>query len=234
MVSQAMITICAVLAAAMMMSVNAAGTPFPGCEGQKMYRLSFSNLVTSTRFGDSVPPSGLVFSPLSAVTHSNRFSLLTPRGFASNAVAEIAKTGNNTEFINTATQLRNDTDLIKSISSGEGLTGPGESASVTVMVDCARPFITAVAMVAPSPDWIVQISNFNLYNSEAETFTRIATGSLLVYDAGVDSGVGFTDPSDPSLDIPTSPQLNIAPLSEEMNDPFMGRSVGSFIIRRVD
>lgn len=229
-----MIAISVAFAATMMTSVNSEGTPFPGCEGAKMYRVSFTNLMTSTRFGDSIPPEGLVFSPLSAVTHSNRFSLLTPRGFASTGVANIAKTGNNTDFLNAAITVRNETDLVKSVVSGEGLTGPGDTAGVDVMVDCARPFITVLSMVAPSPDWIVQISNFNLFNVEAKTFTRIATGSLNVYDAGVDSGMGFTDPSDPSLDIPTSPQLNIAPLAEEMGDPFMGRSVGTFIIRRVD
>lgn len=89
-------------------------------------------------------------------------------------------------------------------------------------------------MVAPSPDWIAQINNLNLFSRSRKSFVRRIIAPLRAYDAGVDSGSNFTDPSDPSLDIPTEPQLNIAPLVEDPTDPFMGRIIGRYIITRID
>lgn len=59
-------------------------------------------------------------------------------------------------------------------------------------------------------------------------------GSLVAYDAGVDSSSVLTDPSDASPDKPTIPPKNIAPLREDETDPFGRRIVGSYAVRRVD
>ena len=51
--------------------------------------------------------------------------------------------------------------------------------------------------------------------------------------AGVDDGREFTDPSDASLDIPTEPTLNIAPLVEDETDRFDGKYVGYYEIKLI-
>lgn len=216
---------CGVLSSAQRM-------PFRGCKGEAKYMVSFRNFMTEGRYGPNVP--SLVFSPVTGVSHSNRVSLLTVRGYADEGTANIAKTGDNTVFLNNAEALKNLTGYVLSTDSSGGLTFPESSGRVKLTVDCMRPFVTVLAMIAPSPDWLVQVSNMNLYNTRSRSFVKRLDGNLIAYDAGVDSGSDFTDPGNATLDIPTEPPLNIAPLSEDETDPFGGRIVGRYIIRRVD
>lgn len=199
-----------------------------------MYDVRFRNIVTTDRFGSKVPEGGLVYSPLTGVSHSNRLSLLTVRGLASKAVATIAKSGDNEPFIKLANLFKRRTGYVKEVVSADGPTLSGGSTTLRLKVDCARPFITVIGMLAPTPDWIVQINNRNMFNVRRGQFTRGTSGTLIAYDGGVDSGGDFTDPKDATLDILTNPQENIAPLVEDSTDPFMGQIVGRFTIRRVD
>lgn len=202
------------------------------CTGTASYRITFFNFLSRRFFGSLIPPTGLVFSPLAAVTHSNRISLLTVRGFASPEIEAIAETGDNGPLIRTARRLRRQGRGVKSIVAAGGPTMPGNRTTLQVMVDCANPFVTIVGMIAPSPDWIVQISNYRLV-SMGGSFVRQDFGHLIAYDAGTDSGRMFTDPADASLDMPTEPPLNIAPLVEDETDRFKGRFVGRFFVQRV-
>lgn len=112
-------------------------------------------------------------------------------------------------------------------------TRPGKSLSVRLTVDCQNPFVTVIGMIAPSPDWIVQINNRNLYDAETGEFVNLMRGTLIAYDSGVDDGREFTPPLDLSLDLPTVPQKNIAPLVEDDTDRFDGRDVGRWFIKRI-
>lgn len=78
-------------------------------------------------------------------------------------------------------------------------------------------------MIAPSPDWIIAIANFNLLRGK--TFVPMRKGVLRVYDAGTDSGNTLT-----ALDESTVPRENIAPLK---GPPFRGRAVANFTLRRI-
>lgn len=112
-------------------------------------------------------------------------------------------------------------------------TMAGGSTSVILNVNCRHPFVTVVGMIAPSPDWIVQINNRNLFDEETGRFIKFDSGRLIAYDSGVDSGREFTDPGNPDLDIPTVPRENIAPLVEDRTDRFEGRIVGKFAIVKI-
>lgn len=210
----------------------ASAQAFKGCSGNATYTIKFFNLLTPGYFGDLIPGSGLVFSPLTAVSHSNRVSLLTVRGFASKEVEEVAETGNNGPLLALAERLRG-----RGVRSAVGADGPtlaGNSTAVMVAADCAHPFVTVLGMIAPSPDWLVQVSNRNVVDAGTGAFVGRMEGDLIAYDAGVDDGREFTPPGDASLDEPTVPQKNIAPLVEDETDRFEGRVVGRYIIERMD
>lgn len=86
-------------------------------------------------------------------------------------------------------------------------------------------------MIAPSPDWIVQINNRNMVD-DTGAFVKMMSGNLIAYDTGVDDGREFTSPVDASLDMPSEPSKNIAPLVEDETDRFEGRNVGRFYVVR--
>lgn len=218
------------LAALLALCTLCAGS-IPPCRGNASYEVTFVNLLTPGLFGARVPRSGLEFSPVTAVTHSNRVSLLTVRGFASAEVEAIAETGSNAALVAAARALRG--AGTRSVVSADGPTLPANATTVRVSVDCANPFLTALAMIAPSPDWIVQISNRNLFSAGRGAFVSGVAGFLVAYDAGTDSGGDFTDPMDASLDVPTVPAQNIAPLVEDVTDRFGGNVVGKYIVKRV-
>jgi len=67
-------------------------------------------------------------------------------------------------------------------------------------------------MIAPSPDWSVQIKNTNLLDTQR---------------GGVDDGREFTDLPDPSFDIPTVPPV------EDDTERFECHVVSRCTIRRV-
>eukprot|EP00177_Eucheuma_denticulatum_P002055 GFKZ01003676.1.p2 GENE.GFKZ01003676.1~~GFKZ01003676.1.p2 ORF type:complete len:128 (-),score=20.50 GFKZ01003676.1:382-708(-) len=107
------------------------------------------------------------------------------------------------------------------------------SKTLELNVDCDHSFVTVLGMIAPSPDWIVQINNRNLYDENKGRYVRRVAGKLIAYDAGVDDGREFTPPMDLSLDLPTTPRQNIAPLVEDETDRLEGRVVGRFEIRKL-
>lgn len=123
---------------------------------------------------------------------------------------------------------------VSTVATADEPTMPANSTKLSLVVDCENPFITVLGMVAPSPDWIVQISNLNLYSNRGAGFVQNHSGHLIVYDAGTDSGRDFTDPEDTSKDQPTVPPLNIAPLVEDETDRFEGRVVGKYVIEKLE
>lgn len=222
--------VAAVFALALSSAVHAS-FPQAKCASKPVYyEVTFTNFLVgnSGPFLDLIPSNGLAFSPLSAVTHSPRFSFFTVYGFASPQVEQIAETGNNARFL----AFAEGQTAVSSVNGSMGPAMPGKSVSVVVKATCAYPYLTALAMIAPSPDWIVQINNMPLLNSNG-SFVHTRSGNLFAYDAGTDSSDQFTDPSNAALDMPTEPQQNIILLSQDETDPFGQRPVGLYVVKKV-
>lgn len=214
-------------------SAQADNSPFPGCRGKATYNITFYNFLTSKNFGSAIPADGLVFSPLAGASHSGRISILTVRGFASRAVQDIAELGDNSRLVTVGSRLQRKGRGVKDLAAAAGPTMPGGKTTLTLDVDCANSFVTVLGMVAPSPDWLVQISNVNLYNTAFRKFINYAWEYLIAYDGGTDSGSDFTPPGDTSLDVPTKPKQNIAPLEEDETNPFGKKVIGKYTIEKL-
>lgn len=199
------------------------------CSGTAKYRVTFYNFLSdSGRFRNIVPEGGLAFSPLTGVTHDPRVSLFTIRGFASKGLESICENGNNAVFLEEAKAAK---ERVTSVVTGEGGIPGGTKGYIEVTATCENWYLTVASMIAPSPDWIVQINNFPL--RRYGKFVRKAAGRLIAYDCGTDSGRDFTDPADTSLDIPTNPVDNIVPLEQDETDRFRGRVVGYYKVVRI-
>lgn len=130
--------------------------------------------------------------------------------------------------------VRKKSRKVRSVVDAGAPTLPGKSTTLKLHVTCEHPSLTVIGMIAPSPDWIVQINNLITFDVSTRKFINEASGNLIAYDSGVDDGREFTDPSDLSLDLPTHPQKNIAPLVEDDTDRFEGRVVGRYSVKRID
>ncbi len=107
----------------------------------------------------------------------------------------------------------------------------GHYGYIKVKATCTNNYLSVISMIAPSPDWVVQINNMPLLRKGK--FIKKAYGRLVAYDCGTDSGREFTDPSNLSLDIPTHPRGVFRPLMQDETDRFMGRTVGFYKVIRV-
>ena len=199
------------------------------------YKVTFYNFLSGTNanFTGKIPEDGLVFSPLTAISHSIRASFLAEYGYATPQVELVCETGDNNALITKAKNLAMFTDLVYTVTGSEGPVISGEAPpSLYVEVSCEQPMITALSMIAPSPDWIVQVSNMNMYTDGM--FLDYRAGPLFAWDCGTDDGGEFTAPADASLDKPSEPQLNIVPLYKDSTDRFGMQAVGSYVIQKVD
>jgi len=156
-----------------------------------------------------LPSGGIHFSPISVVTHSPRVSLFQPRGYSSKEVQDVCETGNNAGFLAAARALGNYTQSVK---SGTGIFNANEKQTVEVQVTCNNSYLSAITMIAPSPDWIVQLANIPMLNAYGH-YIEHRSGPLIAYDCGTDSGADFT-----AADVPTKPAMNIAPLFIDETD----------------
>lgn len=186
----------------------------PGCE-KATYRLRVRNMWEEPMFENV--PEGAVFSPVTALSHSRRFSAFTLFGYATSGVQMIAELGDNSAFLE---ELKSaDAALfVRSVAVGEGPISGGGEEDLMLEVDCMHSIASFIAMVAPSPDWIVAVGSLDLMKDGE--FVEQVGGGLRVYDAGTDSGKTLT-----AEDEETSPKENIAPLKGE---PFNGRIVGRY------
>lgn len=206
----------------------------PECRmaGSVKYAVEIKNMITKSRF-PFIPEGGLAFANLVGASHSQRFSVLVFRGYASAEVQILAERSTSNNLV----RLLQSSTEVKSVSSTELSINGGMSYRLTVEIDCQHPTMTFVASISPSPDFLIALPNFSLLQDG--DFISHAGGFLKAYDAGTDKGPldktsVFTPPDEEDLDIPAVTPFNIHPLSESPLDPgFRGENVGEYYIRRI-
>lgn len=105
-----------------------------------------------------------------------------------------------------------DAGQAQSLLLGGGINlAPGET-SLELTATREFPYVTLVAMIAPSPDWFVGVSAHNRFKSGNRPAEVVI--ELLPYDAGTDSRDTYnapesdTEPQDPITRTDESPFLN--------------------------
>jgi hypothetical protein len=88
-------------------------------------------------------------------------------------------------------------DACVTILGGGVPVSPGSvRITFTASLDC--PLVSAVTMIAPSPDWFVGVSAVSLLEDGAWAQSKVV--ELLPYDAGTDSGPSYASPNDRTAD----------------------------------
>lgn len=187
-----------------------------GCQ-KATYKLTLTTLFSKDNF--PLAPANAHLSPLTSFSHNRRFSAFVLYGYATTGVKNVAETGNNA-------QLKRELNhpLVKDIATTNNLIFARGSFVVMLDVDCNNPFISAITMIAPSPDWFVAISSLDM-RKKSGRFARMRSGQLRVYDAGTDSGRTLS-----AANSVTKPVENIAPL---VGAPFNGKPAATFKLERV-
>jgi hypothetical protein len=186
-----------------------------------VYKIEFISNWSSTTHPTDYPTGSAHWSPLIGTTHINAAAFLQLGLLASDGVEQVAETGGTT-IITQEINLLIAAGLAFEVINGSGLsTGLGIITVNDVGVDADFPHITLITMIAPSPDWVAQINNLKLTDTDNNWIPSI---SMDVYatDAGTDSGVTYTSPN-----ADTNPAENISSLQNTL--PFSDQIVGTFV-----
>lgn len=134
-------------------------------------------------------PSNAHFSPMVLVNHSNQVEFWKMGQLATQGVEQLAETGQTKMFVQEINQQKSNGKAQNHIQLSALATGTSQ-ASGTMIVSQNYPQITALSMLAPSPDWVVGINGINLF--ETNEWVKTKTIHLLAYDVGTQEGALFT------------------------------------------
>lgn len=147
-----------------------------------------------------VVPSGVHFTTFIGMVHNSNTFLWNVGRLSSTGVENVAESGNTTALF---------TEIDSGIAKKNAIASffiPAPSAegasSRNIYSNNNYSLISFESMIAPSPDWFVGLSGFNLFNNNQWIADTLLNS--YVYDAGTEDGdiFGYNNPS-------TSPQQNI-------------------------
>lgn len=156
------------------------------------YKITFS-----TRWGD--PDYGIGYPQNSHI--GNMFLAVHNTDFKLFEVGELSTDGvSNNSMFGITNDLEKDAYTSKNVLNYytmDVLIGPGEKIFDNIIMDNFYDNVSFCAMIAPSPDWFVGVSNLQLKNKKGQWKDNLIV-PMWAYDAGTDYGSGFyNDPDFP-------------------------------------
>src|SRR6267142_6750586 len=133
-------------------------------------------------------PSDAHFSGMIGASHNAKYSIFAVGRRPTPGLERLSEEGKHSPLsdeINAAIETGNALDMFETGS----LKNFRDSLVTTVQVDAKHPMVSAVMMVAPSPDWFTGASMVNLV--ENGTWVASRTLTLPAYDSGGDDGTTY-------------------------------------------
>ncbi|XP_073963335.1 spondin-1-like [Choristoneura fumiferana] len=186
--------------------------PCCACDEAK-YEVTFEGLWSRNTHSRSFPPESARahFGELIGASHTAQYRVWQEGRVASAGLRRLADDGATTAL---EKELKAESDHIRTIIKARGISwqqvaGAGNPSTFAVFrVDAKNHLVSLAAKLAPSPDWIVGVSALELCNANC-TWRMSATLPLYPYDAGTDSGLGYTSRRSPS--VPPAPVRALRP-----------------------
>ena len=210
---------------ALLLSVSFASPPLvdaAACTapGSPTYRIVFESLWSATRHGAvNLYPSRAHWSPLVVASHNEDYVMWRVGNVSSAGVKDVAESGDTTALQNELKSTGNVLDFAvapSSINANE----MNRTFTLEFQVDANHSLVSAITMMAPSPDWFVGIRDVDLCNGSVWR-TADYLRENFPYDAGTDSGATFT-----ASDNATTPPVSIFLITNET--VFAGKTFTNF------
>ncbi|KAL4704596.1 hypothetical protein ACJJTC_017851 [Scirpophaga incertulas] len=184
------------------------------CEEAK-YKVEFESMWSENFHLHELPPASArkdeQFSNFIGASHAASFKLWQEGKLASFGVKSIAESGST---IDLEKELKAKADYIRTIIKAKGITwqqfrvSDKPSSFAMFRVDPFNHLLSILSKMSPSPDWIVGVSAFELCSTNC-TWIASATIPLYPYDAGINDGINFLSPRQPT--IPATPVRVLTP-----------------------
>ena len=173
-------------------STMAMETAQPAMAETAQYSVTFTRLWTDKTHPFEYPEAGVLtgphFSGLIGATHGDAYAIFKEGTLPTPGLEKLSEEGKHSPL---------DQEIKDAIAAGKAgalfETGPIRDASktemVTFTVSSQFPMVSAVAMIAPSPDWFAGAANVNLM--EGGQWVSTKTVDLSAYDSGGDDGTTY-------------------------------------------
>lgn len=157
------------------------------------YEVTVTGLWTADRFPLEYPRAGVLtgphFSGVIGASHNGQYALFADGRAPTAGLERLSEEGKHSPL---------DQEIKDAIAAGRAgalfETDPikdfGQPVKGTVRVSMANPQVSAVAMIAPSPDWFAGVAGVSLV--EGGRYVAEKTVELYAWDAGGDRGATYT------------------------------------------
>ncbi|XP_007889703.1 spondin-2-like [Callorhinchus milii] len=208
------------------LTVSGEGLPVLPCssQGPALYSLVFQGKWSPRAFPKQYPRyrPPAQWSPLIAVTHSNKYRLWRLGSKARPGVREFAEKGANATLKQEIKKAKNKIHSIGGYFTAPAIrSGVGET-SIMLLIHPTHPLLSFMVRIVPSPDWFVGYDSIIL--CQGEDWKEDITLDLYPYDAGTDSGFTFSSPN-----FATAPQDTIT----QITSSFPNHRANSFYYPRL-
>ncbi|EDV29855.1 Spondin-1 [Trichoplax sp. H2] len=149
--------------------------------GSATYTVVFTGLWANNNNYPNYPTNFPHWSPLIGAIHSPAVTVYAYGQYASTQVKSVAENGNAVPLKALLEPMTNNVKQVF-VSTGSSLQ-PTATYSVTVNVDNNFNLLSALTMIAPSPDWCVGVDRVNFCTSSCG-FIASKTIDLYLWDAG--------------------------------------------------
>eukprot|EP00548_Thalassiothrix_antarctica_P006805 CAMPEP_0194138202 /NCGR_PEP_ID=MMETSP0152-20130528/8053_1 /TAXON_ID=1049557 /ORGANISM="Thalassiothrix antarctica, Strain L6-D1" /LENGTH=366 /DNA_ID=CAMNT_0038835595 /DNA_START=21 /DNA_END=1117 /DNA_ORIENTATION=- len=160
-------------------------------------------------------PSNAHWSPPVLTAHSDGYSMWREGGMATEGVEIVAETGSPNTLLNEISASSSVENVIVGdvIFNSEIQMQTFDSITMTP----TSPYLSAITMIAPSPDWFTGFYDVNAINADTQTWYSEFTVTTYPWDAGTEEGDTFNpnnDATDPQgsisrLDVNTVPSTGV-------------------------
>ncbi|MEO7922353.1 MAG: spondin domain-containing protein [Chitinophagaceae bacterium] len=139
-------------------------------------------------------PGGAHYTTFAGMIHNSNASLWKEGTMASHGTEFMAETGNVSGLLNEVDSMIADRSAVSLLL----FYGPTVTGSRATNFSCSNnyPLVSFGAMLGPTPDWFVGVSNISLYNNGWVSDTTI---NLYALDAGTEEGNVFAYNNPPTV-----------------------------------
>jgi hypothetical protein len=186
------------------------------------YTVTFQGTWSNTTHPTANFPSNAHWSDLVGVTHNNSIIFVGAGMLATTGIENVAEGGIDDDFNLEAQNAITTGSADVTFDQPFDAFSPTSSASVAITVDKDFPLLSLASMIAPSPDWMIQVNSLSFTDTNGDWIPSIVV-DLFPYDAGTEDGdtYSFNNPE-------TVPQQPIASLQNSA--PFSNAKVGTLTI----
>ncbi|AXG71567.1 spondin_N [Kordia sp. SMS9] len=153
------------------------------------------------------------WSNLVGAMHNSNVVFVNPGSLASAGIEDVAENGQNDAIQLEVQNAMNAGNANLFFNQPFDAFSPTATAATSIVADQNFPLLSLASMIAPSPDWMIQVNSISLLDTNGDWIPSIVM-DLFPYDAGTEDGNMYASNNPDTVpQQPISSLQNIAPFS---------------------